>query len=223
MISFGLKGLSDDICIASVRFDDSTNVESTLSRGEQALAQSMGAFRAHTAAGRAAAHAALSKLLANDDARTRIDILRDEHRAPIWPQGIVGSISHTLGLAIACVAKASDYRGIGIDTERRARTLKSFNPRLFTSDKERDWLSSSSTTLASAEVLLLSAKECVYKAVYQCTGERLGFHAAELSCVENTKERVCFEATIDSRAVKKMRLLSQPLGDYFVTTTAVTL
>jgi enterobactin synthetase component D len=41
-----------------------------------------------------------------------------EDRAPIWPDGVVGSITHTGGFAAAAVAWAADIAGLGIDSER---------------------------------------------------------------------------------------------------------
>ncbi|WP_158300908.1 4'-phosphopantetheinyl transferase [Chromobacterium sp. ATCC 53434] len=41
-----------------------------------------------------------------------------EDRSPVWPAGLVGSITHTEGLAAAVVASAGDARGLGIDAER---------------------------------------------------------------------------------------------------------
>ena len=40
-----------------------------------------------------------------------------ENRAPIWPDGTVGSITHTGGIAAAAVARTSDARAIGLDVE----------------------------------------------------------------------------------------------------------
>src|SRR5258707_14555226 len=38
--------------------------------------------------------------------------------APRWPEGVVGSISHTDGLAISVAARATERTAIGIDVER---------------------------------------------------------------------------------------------------------
>src|SRR5947208_1552294 len=38
-------------------------------------------------------------------------------RAPIWPKGVVGSISHSRNLCAAVVGLSADYLGIGIDIE----------------------------------------------------------------------------------------------------------
>src|SRR5690606_27649753 len=41
-----------------------------------------------------------------------------EDRAPQWPAGIVGSITHSAGHAAALVAHAEHWRGLGLDLER---------------------------------------------------------------------------------------------------------
>jgi enterobactin synthetase component D len=38
-------------------------------------------------------------------------------RSPIWPPGMVGSISHTGQLATACISSQVDYQNVGIDIE----------------------------------------------------------------------------------------------------------
>ncbi|GAA2361953.1 4'-phosphopantetheinyl transferase family protein [Dactylosporangium salmoneum] len=40
-------------------------------------------------------------------------------RAPVWPEGTTGSITHTAGYCAAAVALRSDVRAVGIDAERR--------------------------------------------------------------------------------------------------------
>ena len=62
------------------------------------------------AAGRAAAHTAMANLGVPPQA-----ILNGDDRAPIWPEGLTGSITHTRGCAIAIVARNSDVRALGID------------------------------------------------------------------------------------------------------------
>ncbi len=44
------------------------------------------------------------------------------HRGPVWPHDVVGSITHTAGVAAAVVASASAFRGIGLDVEPRMTT-----------------------------------------------------------------------------------------------------
>ena len=40
-----------------------------------------------------------------------------EHRAPTWPDAIVGSISHSGENAAAVVARKSEFQGLGVDLE----------------------------------------------------------------------------------------------------------
>src|SRR5438876_615194 len=54
-------------------------------------------------AGRVCARDALQQL-----GGPRCAILRDPSRAPIWPEGFVGSISHAAGYCVAAAARTAD-------------------------------------------------------------------------------------------------------------------
>jgi len=62
--------------------------------------------------GRACAHAALAELDLDKG-----PIARAGNGAPVWPAGLVGSITHTPGYAAALVARAADFAGLGVDAE----------------------------------------------------------------------------------------------------------
>ena len=62
--------------------------------------------------GRACARAALAELGVSPDA-----IPVGASGAPVWPEGCVGSISHTDEVAAAVVARSPPVRGIGLDIE----------------------------------------------------------------------------------------------------------
>lgn len=68
--------------------------------------------RLHFTLGRAAAHDALDDL----GAPTAI-VGRAPGGEPIWPDGIVGSITHAGNVAAAVVASASHLAGLGLDLE----------------------------------------------------------------------------------------------------------
>jgi len=125
-------------------------------------------------AGRVCARIALARL----GVATTTPILRGEDRAPIWPRGFVGSISHTDTWCAAAVARADDLRSIGIDLEP-ATPLKEALWRRVCTPKERDWLESLPEPGLTGKVLF-SAKESVYKCQYPITTQFLGFHAVEL-------------------------------------------
>ena len=44
-------------------------------------------------------------------------VLKGDKGEPLWPDGIVGSISHTQGVCIASVSNADELLGLGVDVE----------------------------------------------------------------------------------------------------------
>ncbi len=86
--------------------------------------------------GRAAARAALQQL-----GRAPVPILRGPQREPLWPDGIVGSITHINGLALAALAERRLSTGIGIDLEHRDRFFPELVDRVAVSEP-LDWLES---------------------------------------------------------------------------------
>jgi 4'-phosphopantetheinyl transferase EntD len=126
-----------------------------------------------TAAGRAAARAALRRA-----GLPEREIARDRGGAPLWPAGIVGSITHTDGLALAAVASEEELAAIGIDLER-VRELTPAALEHITSSSERARVRASADPAGDA-IALFCAKEAFYKAQYPHTGRVLGFDAVEI-------------------------------------------
>lgn len=125
--------------------------------------------------GRAAAHEALAGL-GMDGA----PLLRGAHREPLWPAGIVGSISHVPGHAIAAVAHRDRCGGLGLDLEHLDRTI----PRLgdaIAFEEETEWLRGlQHADRPRAALELFSAKETIYKAFFPRVGRFFGFAAARV-------------------------------------------
>ncbi|MGH8920694.1 MAG: 4'-phosphopantetheinyl transferase family protein, partial [Actinomycetes bacterium] len=46
-----------------------------------------------------------------------VAVLTGEHREPLWPPGVVGSMTHCTGYRAAAVARSRDLRTVGIDAE----------------------------------------------------------------------------------------------------------
>lgn len=105
-------------------------------------------------------------------------ILARADRAPIWPEGIVGTITHTAGLVAAAVARKSEIAALGMDAESRARPLKAGIERFIRTPAERETctLPEELDTLR----LVFSAKESIHKCVAPMSGIRLNFHEVEL-------------------------------------------
>ncbi len=103
-------------------------------------------------------------------------ILRGSQREPLWPAGIVGSITHCTGYRAAAVAETQHVLTIGIDAEVHA----SIPPRVLQRvalPQERAWLAGAPGPW-HWDRLLFCAKECVYKAWFPLTRSRLGFEDA---------------------------------------------
>ena len=102
-------------------------------------------------------------------------LLAAEDRVPRWPQGVVGSISHTRGLCVATVAAADTYLGIGIDVERRDAVKVKLERYIATpAEAERH------ADVPGWRTLAFSAKEAVFKCLNPPTGLWLEFRDVEL-------------------------------------------
>jgi 4'-phosphopantetheinyl transferase EntD len=156
--------------VVTVEADDAA-WRSPLLPGEEAqLGPVSDGRRREFAAGRTCAREAL----------TRLDLpagplLRRADRAPDWPEGAVGSISHCPGFCGAAVALRERYAGLGLDVERSGRARAELARRVCTPG-ERERLGA----LGSEAVgLVFAVKEAFYKAWNPGTGAALGFQDVE--------------------------------------------
>jgi enterobactin synthetase component D len=100
----------------------------------------------------------------------------DPDGAPRWPEGLVGSITHTQGFAAAAVAPSNICFSIGIDSEAMAEAdiLKAAKQIVIT-EKERQLSGRLALSEDSFILLVFSAKESVYKCLYPLTKRPLKF------------------------------------------------
>lgn len=125
--------------------------------------------------GRAAAHTALNVL-----GRESGPLLRGDHREPLWPTGIVGSITHTAGYALAATAYRERSGGIGIDLEHRERSFAEL-AEFVAFDEELAWLEAVPPEKRRRATLeLFSAKESIFKAFFPRVGSFFGYRAARV-------------------------------------------
>jgi 4'-phosphopantetheinyl transferase EntD len=134
-----------------------TRLDYPLMPGE-GLARAAPARLREYAAGRSAARGAMILL-----GVTPAAILRGDDRAPIWPTGITGSITHTKTDALAAVTQTRSL--LGIDMERDGRVTADLWPTILREGED--------TTQAT---LIFAAKEAVYKAQYPLTRALFDFH-----------------------------------------------
>jgi 4'-phosphopantetheinyl transferase EntD len=133
--------------------------------------------RREFATGRDCAHRALELLGAPAG-----PVLAGNRGEPLWPPGVVGSITHCRGYRGCAVAATSAITAIGIDAEPDEPLPEGLVERVAGAE-ERTGLAE----LAGAEPaiawdrLLFSAKEALYKAWYPLTERWLGFEDAVLT------------------------------------------
>ena len=77
-----------------------------------AVQRAVPARKAEFAGGRQAARDALAQL-----GCPPMPILVGEGRAPVWPNGFCGSITHTDGICLAIVGHSRDFRSVGVDLD----------------------------------------------------------------------------------------------------------
>lgn len=102
-------------------------------------------------------------------------------RAPLWPAGMVGAITHGDGWAAAIAAPAKLQQGLGLDVEtlltpERAQRLA----KEILTPPELARLPGSAEKTALAVTLTFSLKESLFKALYPLVRQRFYFEAAEL-------------------------------------------
>ena len=97
---------------------------------------------------------------------------------PLWPAGVVGSITHCDGYRACAVAHARDVRALGVDAEVQAPLPEDVLDAV-ASPAEQRALAAHPGGLPW-DRLLFSAKEAVFKAWYPLTGRELDFEDVEL-------------------------------------------
>jgi 4'-phosphopantetheinyl transferase EntD len=172
----GLLGSVLPSAVASVARLDDDGVGPLHPSEEPAVANAVAKRRAEFTTGRFCARSALAELGSPAEA-----VPVGEKRSPVWPDGVVGSITHTAGFRGAAVAWRSAVRSVGIDAEVHD-VLPDGVLDAVSSEKERAVLSrlAAERPDISWDRLLFSAKESVYKTWFPITGTWLGFEDAEL-------------------------------------------
>jgi 4'-phosphopantetheinyl transferase EntD len=97
-------------------------------------------------------------------------------RAPQWPAGLAGSITHTDGFCGAVVTETRRYSALGLDAEVLGRATAEVWPQIC-SPSELAWLENLPEPDQAAATLLFAAKEAFFKCQYALTREWLEFDA----------------------------------------------
>ncbi|QIS05119.1 4'-phosphopantetheinyl transferase superfamily protein [Nocardia brasiliensis] len=108
-----------------------------------------------------------------------VAIGKGERGAPIWPRGIVGSLTHCDGYRAAALGHKLRFRSIGIDAEPHAELPEGVLDSV-TLAPEREWLRDTDSPL-HLDRLIFCAKEATFKAWWPLTLRWLGFEDAHIT------------------------------------------
>lgn len=141
--------------------------------------------------GRFCAHQAIRRL-----GESVSPILAESSRKPIWPKGLLGSITHCKWYTAAVVGRTSDYEGIGIDVEENLPLPEGVWGVITTADErwhyENDMTGWASRSQVAWDRLWFSAKESVYKAWSCLTDQWLDFQDCTIR-FDKTSASFCAE------------------------------
>jgi len=123
-----------------------------------------------------------------------------EDRQPIWPDRLVGSITHTAGFCAAAVAERSHCMAVGMDSETVGDVTRDIWPTICGAS-EAGWIRSLPAAAQDAAItLIFSAKEAFYKCQYPLTREWLNFHDLIVAPLDMN----CAEAEVSVRATRRI-------------------
>jgi 4'-phosphopantetheinyl transferase EntD len=155
-------------------------------------------------AGRQCARAALARLGVG-----RHVLRAGRDRAPIWPTGIVGSITHTgtseEGFCGVAVARRDDLASVGVDAELDRPLPDALLPTVLTSRERDALLRRPPETRGQIAALHFCAKEAVYKALSPLLGLFIEFEQIE---VELDRDAGQFVAEVRLPGASPLRSLS---------------
>jgi 4'-phosphopantetheinyl transferase EntD len=125
--------------------------------------------------GRACARLALGRLGLPESA-----VGSGAHGEPLWPRGVVGSLTHCTGFTACAVARSDALTALGIDAEPDAPLPEGVREDVLHGREREEVASGAWRDVVHLDRLVFSAKEAVYKAWFPLAGRRLGFEDVEL-------------------------------------------
>jgi enterobactin synthetase component D len=173
--------------LISTRFEPSQLQADDFSRCAIAPIQAVAKRQAEYLAGRLCAREALRRVTGQASVPAS-----GADRAPQWPAGACGSISHSNGWAGAVVGLSRQWQSLGLDIEQlippaRAQRLAA---EILTPGELARLHGLSESEQARRITLTFSLKESLFKALYPLTLKRFYFHDAELLSVHGQQAQL---------------------------------
>lgn len=122
-----------------------------------------------------------------------LEVPSGAHGQPIWPVGIVGSITHSVGYAVALVLRRGPVVAVGIDVEGvvTGTALQALLNTVINSEELRSLQSlQGALTLPTLVTLAFSAKESFFKASFERVGRYFDFSAVQVRKIDLAHARL---------------------------------
>jgi 4'-phosphopantetheinyl transferase EntD len=155
--------------------------------------------------GRRACHLALSQI------GFLKPVLKGERGEPLWPSGVLGSISHCDDFAAVAVVPQHKYKAVGLDIEKTTRDIDIDLIELISDPSEKILCGNSKQFV----IELFSAKEAIYKALFPLVKNYIDFRDVTLKQNTNGFEgRLNKDLSIDFPRGFAMQVNLQRLTEY---------
>lgn len=124
------------------------------------------------------------------------NIATGPNREPVFPAGIIASITHTNETAVCVAAKKNHFHYLGVDLESLIPedTIQSIEQQIINHDEKR-LLLDQNCDYKTLLTLVFSAKESLFKALFPSVGDYFDFQAAQLVKLCAVSKRITFELT----------------------------
>lgn len=145
------------------------------------------------------------------------EILHDREGAPVWPEGVAGSLTHCTTRGLVAIGRAGELGTVGIDAEDRVE-LPDHVWSLVFDEREAQFLEAQPPAeRARSALMMFSAKEAFYKAQFPRSKTVLNFGDV---CVERVQRETPdrFEGTFSCRLLREVPNLpsEQPYAGRFL-------
>ncbi|HIB1590379.1 TPA: 4'-phosphopantetheinyl transferase family protein [Salmonella enterica subsp. enterica serovar Muenchen] len=115
--------------------------------------------------------------------------------SPVWPSGWCGSLSHTHEYAVAVVSPSVSNLIPGIDIEVLSQDTMQETVHIFACTDELNLLATSDIDYSTALLVIFSAKESLFKALYPEVGRFFNFDVAKVCKIDSLNQKITIELT----------------------------
>lgn len=106
-------------------------------------------------------------------------------RAPVWPDGVIGSLTHSRTLCLAVAGQAGALSGIGIDLEPATSLERNLWDSILLPEEQIDLMRAPAAQRGLLAKTTFSAKEAAYKAQYPTSRTLFGFEVMVIEVMED--------------------------------------